>query len=298
MDLSKINQNNIAEKIKQEERELAEDRKMTSALEIMELYSGEDRVVSSEDYLLHLQELRERRGNKTFMTGIPKLDEIIGGFKEGQLIVLSAPTGQGKTHFLQSLTNNFAKDGTPCLWFNFEVAGEEFFERFNGEVPTFYLPKKIKGSSLDWLKKRILEGIAKFNTKIIFIDHLHFLLEMEDLAKAKNLSLLIGMLMRELKKIAIKTDTIIFLVSHMKKSLLEKTPTIEDLRDSSFVAQESDLVLMLWRHKIKNSESPTGWEFTNESRLIVEKNRRTGKLGYVKLLLANGRFQEITNYYG
>ena len=159
------------------------------------------------------------------------------------------------------------------------------------------MPRKIKGSSLEWLKFRILEGIAKFNTKVIFIDHLHFLLNMDDMAKAKNLSLLIGMLMRDLKTIAVRTNTIIFLVSHLRKTLMEKSPTIEDLRDSSFVAQESDIVMLLWRLKSKDKKNrDTGHaEYLNESRLVVEKNRRTGNLGGLKLVVNQGRFEEEIN---
>ena len=79
----------------------------------------------------------------------------------------------------------------------------------------------------------------------------------------------------------------------MKKTKLEETPTIDDLRDSSFVAQESDIVMMLWRNKERDNTNPVGYRYTNDAVLTVEKNRRTGKLGYVKLSFNNGRFIEI-----
>ena len=288
MNLQEINQ-----KIKSKEEAIQNDSKMMNALNAMKSYSGIDKIISSEEAMEAIKNnnLSER---KNYYSKLLKLDDLTGGFRGGQLIVLSAPTGQGKTQFLQNLTHNFADQDIPCLWFSYEMGQEELFDRFGGEVPSFYLPSKMKESSMEWLKMRVLEGIAKHDTKVIFIDHLHFLLEMGDMAKTHNLSILIGMMMRELKKIAIATDTIIFLVSHMGKSMLEKkAPSIEDLRDSSFVAQESDIVMMLWREKMNDTLSPTGWSFTNQSNLIVVKNRRTGKLGSVKMVFNNGKFIEL-----
>src|SRR3990167_6336833 len=282
----------ISKKIDAIEEEIKDDRQYRKELEIMERYANDDRVVSSGELLKEINE----EGKKKVLpinTKIPSLDKLIGGFREGQLVVVSGPTGMGKTLLLQDFTYSFEEQGINCLWFSYEVGMEEFFDRFGGKVPNFYLQRRVKGSSVDWLKERILEGVAKFNTKIVFIDHLHFLLEMGMLSQAKNLSLLIGMLMRELKKMAIRTNTTIFLVSHMRKSKIDSRPTIEDLRDSSFVAQESDLVMMIWRLKEKEKDDV----YTNQSKIIVEKNRRTGNLGGVKVEynFLKGRFLEIDN---
>ncbi len=177
------------------------------------------------------------------------------GFRPGQLVILSAPTGNGKTAFLQSLTRTFSEDKIPCLWFSYEVPTLELAERYGDDVPQFEIPRKNVISSFEWLKLRSLEGIAKFNTRVIFIDHLHYLLDMKMLSGA-NTSLVIGGLMRELKKFAIETETTIFLVSHLAKTKIDEVPSISDLRDSSFVAQESDIVMVMWRHREKDRESP------------------------------------------
>ena len=68
------------------------------------------------------------------------------------------------------------------------------------------------------------------------------------------------------------------------------SPTLEDLRDSSFIAQEADTVMMLWRktHRDEDGELVIG----NETLLSVQANRRTGSTGNVKLIFHNGRFLE------
>lgn len=249
-------------------------------------YEGEDRVILAEELL---QEIKNDSPKIIYNTGISSLDTVLGGFRRGQLIVLSAATGQGKTSFCQSLTEKFLKDGHRCLWFSYEVGLEEFMEKMPEGGRAFHLPKQLKQNSIQWIEDRIIEGIAKYNNRVIFLDHLHYLLELQKMAEAKSLSLLIGMLLRELKKIALEHDVLIFLVSHLKKIELTEQPELSDLRDSSFVAQESDIVLMLWRVREKfNGE----WIETNRAKVAVRKNRRTGKLGVMKLKYTNNRFEE------
>ena len=66
-------------------------------------------------------------------------------------------------------------------------------------------------------------------------------------------------------------------------------PDLEDLRDSSFIAQEADTVLMLWREtKRENGEV----KITNNVNLSVQANRRTGKTGNVKMVYSDGHFNE------
>ena len=246
-------------------------------------YDGDDRVIPIQEAV---EELNIQKDKYQLFSKIPRLDEIVGGFREGQLVVVSAPTGQGKTSMMQTFTENFDEK---CLWFTYEVGLEEFIEKFS-EIPLFYLPRQLKQNSLVWLENKIIEAKAKFGCKVIFIDHLHYLLEMQKMAEAKSISLLVGMMMRELKKMAIHHEIIIFLVSHMRKILYDRLPEIEDLRDSSFIGQESDLVFFIKRVK-------EGEEYTNKAVLKVAKNRRTGKLGNVRLIYNNHHFEEYTDAY-
>lgn len=286
MEVSKINQ-----KLGDLNRGKKELNQYTRDLEIMQKYTGEDRVVLAKDLYNEVSE--ENKDKVIIKTGkLSEFDKIVGGFTEGQIVVVSAPTGQGKTTFCQTLTMNFAEQNINSLWFSYEVGVQEFLEKFP-TIPVCYMPRRIKQNSIDWLELRIKESIAKFNCKVIFIDHLHYLLEMQKMAQAKSISLLIGMMMRELKRIAIENDIVIFLVSHMRKSLYksdEDLPDINDLRDSSFVGQESDIILFLFRKQGKDARGNK--IYINEALLKVAKNRRTGNLGCVKLTFNNKEFTE------
>lgn len=290
MDTLKIE--DIQKEINQLKSENIELGQYLKDLEILSQYQGQDEVVSSHKLYEKIQEESKREVLK-INTLIPTLDKYIGGFREGQVVVVSAPTGMGKTTLCQTLTMNFSQQNIKCLWLSYEVGAEEFFSKFT-EIPLFYMPQTLKQNSLEWLEQRVIESIAKYNCKVIFIDHLHYLLEMQKMAEAKSISLLIGMMMREIKKMAIKHKVIVFLISHIRKAILdkEKLPDIDDLRDSSFVGQESDCVLFLKRYK-------DGEDWTNKSALKIAKNRRSGNLGIVKLIFENGKFTELTEekYY-
>jgi replicative DNA helicase len=284
----------LSRNIIRNEQEIESLRERSDFLDALESYDGEDNVMRFTDVVAELQKRDSGSASQRVYSKIPTLDTMTDGFRPGQLVVLSAPTGNGKTAFLQSLTRTFSENEIPCLWFSYEMPILELAERYGADIPRFEIPRKNVNSSFDWLKLRSLEGIAKFGTRVIFIDHLHYLLDMKMLS-GSNTSLVIGGLMRELKKFALETETTIFLVSHMAKTKIDEVPTISDLRDSSFVAQESDIVMVMWRHREKDRESPTGYRFTDESRLIVDKNRWNGKLGYVKMIFRDGRFTEVMN---
>lgn len=90
---------------------------------------------------------------------------------------------------------------------------------------------------------------------------------------------------------AIKWNVIIFLIAHIGKTITNDSPGLDAIRDSSFVAQESDMIIMVSRCKTKDKNG--NLVYTNEAKISVEKNRRTGKNGWVDVLCVNNKFQEL-----
>mgnify|MGYP001608185252 FL=1 len=262
-------------------------------LDVLKDYNEEDRVVSSHELHKELQEERAKRPRMSFTSPFPSLEKLLSGLRPGELVVVSGPTGGGKTLLCQTFTKHLVEHAP--LWFTYEVVAEDFFDRFENDLPIFYLPRKLKTRSIDWIAERAKEIIVKYGTKIIFIDHLHYLLDMNRIARSQSISLEIGSVLRELKQLAIANNLLVFLVAHTMKSLAESATTLEDLRDSSFVSQESDTVLFVWRKRKKqktNEIKAEGILYEDESVVSVQKNRRTGRLGSLPLMFQNGRFYE------
>jgi hypothetical protein len=246
-------------------------------------YSGEDAVISSHEMLLRLKESPETLIRvKSFL---PTLDAALdGGFQDGELYGISGPTKGGKTLLCQTLTMAFAKQQYPSMWFSFEVPIRQFLSQFP-EIPLIYLPAKLKAHVMPWVEDRIYESFLKYHSRIVFIDHLHFLF---DIGRAKNPSLEIGSVIRKLKTIAVKGGFLIFILCHTVKGKSETDLSYESIRDSSFISQESDSVLMIKR-------TPDIGE--NTARLRVEFHRRTGALEkVVNLVKADGYLHEQSTY--
>lgn len=282
---------NPIKKIDNKLREIESEQENLKILETLQSYDGDDQVISSTEAL---EEIRAeiRKPVEKLMTKIPTLDFMIDGFRKGDVVVFSGPTKNGKTSLAQTITHGLAEQEIPCLWFSYEMTMMEFLEKFGEPIPFFQLPKSLKGNSLDWLEQRIVEGIAKYGTKVVFIDHLHYLLDMSFIGQRGNVSLLIGAIMRQLKVIALKWGITICIVAHTAKISFEKSPSLNDIRDSSFISQEADTVLMIWRMVDKGSGMPN-----DKACLAVLANRRNGKVGNVILRMKNNRFYEETDVY-
>lgn len=242
-------------------------------------YSGEDKVISSYDMERIVDNMPQLPCHDT---GLVKLDGLLEGVESGEVVVVSGVPGDGKTLLVQTLIRNFAEKGKKSLVFSYEVVPRNFLRVFKDNLPLFYLPSALKTENLDWLSERAWESKLKHDTRIVFIDHLHFLIQMQSRA---NLSLSIGVLMRTLKSVAKKHNLVIFLVAHTTKTNQDRELEMGDLRDSGMIAAEADTVLMVWR--TKTAEAP------NASVLKVVKNRRCGTLGKIEMFKApDGFLQE------
>jgi replicative DNA helicase len=243
-------------------------------------YQGSDMVISS----YQLQEEFAKRGyqEKKFMSKIPSLDKYTEGFGPGNLVVISGPTKAGKTLLCQTLTDNFVKQQILSLWFTFEVIPIEFFKRFP-TLPLFYLPKEHKKHAIKWLEERIKEAKQKYEIDIVFIDHLHYLAR---ISGSRYPSLYIGDVTRELKMMALKNEICIFLVAHMRKTDNTNPPSANDIRDSSFIVQDCDKALVVWR---KTND-------VNQTFLKIDCDRQTGVIDKVfKMRKVNGLLREVIN---
>lgn len=243
-------------------------------------YDGEDRVISSyemEDLLR-----QDNRGIIQIRSGYSVIDRALeGGFQTGELIAVSGPTKSGKTLFCQSLTQKFYEQNQIPCWFSYELHVRNFIKCFP-TLPLFTMPTKLKSADMKWLEERIMESLAKHHTRIVFIDHLHYLF---DLARTRNPSIEIGTVIRRLKTMSIEHDLVIFLLCHTSKGsgkeATEKRLSYENIRDSSFVSQESDTVFMIQRVP---QDGPS------RAELRIEFHRRTGVLGTLVPLEKVGAF--------
>ena len=265
----------LEKELYQVERDIETIDKVKRLESVLKTYEGPDKVVTSEE----LAELIKQRPEETkYHSRFKGLNDILDGFREGQLIVIAAPTKMGKTTFAIELTKDLQQYNP--LWFPFEETAEELIRKFlerDMKPPHFVTPVILKQRGLNWIEERIVESVVKYDSKIVFIDHLHFIVSFS----SDRVDQEIGKTMRELKRMAKQLRVVIVLIAHLKKTRTDEHPSLEDLRDSSFVAQEADTVILLWREtKKRNGE----WVISNNVNVSVQANRRTGRTGNIKMV--------------
>lgn len=283
--LSERELQNIFKSICGAERRNTKDR-WYKAQEQQEKQQQVDKLLNGNDddvVLISEATKKKYKAVDNFETGISLFDEAIdGGVNAGNLVVISAPSGAGKTTLAQTITCNLIKQGLPCLWFSYEVLLNDLWDKFQKmgltEEDVCVVPFKNTTGRIDWIEKKIQEAKEKFFAHFIFIDHLGYLMprlvnDKVDFNRVdNNYSRMLTEICRELKMIAIKEEVVIFLPVHMRKT---DKPDINDIYFSIGIAQEADLVIGMQRENDLSEESTE--YYTPYTEITILKNRKTGR---------------------
>lgn len=286
-------------------------------------YIGEDRVVTSVQLA---EEVLEDSGIYNFKTGFPSLDRIVEGVEAGELIIVTGPSGEGKTTLLMSIAQNMSNASEDCLWFTLEVTPRQFLQKIKAstsKMPLFYVPRnpidyvdqkyiavwerenKRRYEMIDWIEDKIIEARVKYETndkrlRAVFIDHIHQMFSLNQFNS--NLSLEIGDLVAKVKDMALAYDIAIFLVAHCKDVPPDTSREIRmsDIRDSGMISRLGDMVWGVWR--IPNDDDGTKrrqqpiTEEDSQAKIAIFKNRRTGKRGFFTAWHENHYLKESNGF--
>lgn len=265
-------------------------------------YGGEDRIVSSHELL----EFVEENQMAAYSTGVPSIDRILNGVEPGEMIIVSGPTGEGKTTLLMSITKNMAEQNITSLWFTLEVTPRSFIQKMKkgcgDNMPLFYMPNRNTDNQLDWIEKRIIEAKVKQDVKVVFIDHIHQMFSLHK-ANGGSISLEIGDMTGRIKQMAIDHHLIIFLIAHTRDNADKPNaePRKEEIRDSGLISRLADAILMVWRIKngdYEKSRRPQDLsEDDTQSKVRIVKNRREGKLGTLLMDHKDGLLTEVDDLF-
>jgi len=256
-------------------------------------YNGEYRLVWSSEIQKELEN-KPRKPKHTL--GIELIDGILGGFREQQMIGLAAHSGHGKTAMGLFMLEKY-KHLNPVL-IPLEQSTEELIEQRqdNGQfVPEFLSPYRHSARvRTDWIEHRIVEGIAKYNSRIIVIDHLGYV-DGDPKHDRDPEPLRIERKLQEIKNFAKKWNVVIIVLIHITQLDEGVPPSLVNLKGSSAIRQECDTIILLWR---KNSLKKKVRVYKNETLFSVQKNRSTGKNGNVGLLFdpSTGQYTEENSW--
>lgn len=239
-------------------------------------------------------------------TGYSSLDRTLVGLGEGDLVLIGARPGMGKTSFAMNIASNIAKSTKKnvCV-FSLEMSAEQLASRMlssealvdsyairSGELnPEQY--KKLADAAAELSGCPILiddsTGLTVTRMKarlrriknlgLVVVDYLQL---MQSERKTDSRVLEVGDISRGLKLLAKDLKVPVICCAQLSRgpeSRTDKRPMLSDLRDSGAIEQDADIVLFLYRDEYYK-EPEEGEQSTAEC--IVAKNRH-GSTGTIKL---------------
>jgi replicative DNA helicase len=246
---------------------------------------------------------------KVATTGIKKLDDMTGGFQDGEVTILAARPSMGKTDVMLHFAKSSGWGGYVPIVFSLEMPEKLITSRLIASTGGFNRakmrnPKKMLSQSqkekwpkvignlnetniqlFDGAGQKVAEMRAKtrkimnqFPNKkpIILIDYLSLIQASQ--FYGGNAHLQVTEISKNLKTMAKDFACPVLCLAQLNRSVESrgnKRPMMSDIRESGSVEQDADVILFLYREKYydKNSEDPF-------LEIIVSKNRN-GPVGTI-----------------
>lgn len=261
-----------------------------------------------KDYIENVKKAMRSGEVPGLATTFGRLDKLTTGFKPGQLIILAARPGQGKTTYALNIASNVAlKTKKPVLFFSLEMTKIELFLRLiatktmldsrdlqrgyikdsdAGKITAavneifdseFYLDDSPDLTSWDFRQRsrrlaKILENKGQ-SIGLIVVDYLQ-LMQHDDINKNRSESrqMEVARISHSLKLIAKDLKVPVMALSQMNRSVEQRgkdmRPQLSDLRESGAIEQDADIVMFIYQ-KPKEKEE----DLEDLTEIIIAKHR-------------------------
>ena len=268
-------------------------------------------------------EIAQKRGGEMsgIATGFYELDKLTHGLHGGQLIILAARPGVGKSTLALDFARHAAiKQKQPVLFFSLEMSRAEIALRLLSAEADVRL-QNMRGGNVgqdEWKKLANVRG--NLNDSPLFIDDSANLTLVEIRAKCRRLASSLGLKLividyiqlltsgkkvesrqqevsefsRSLKLLAKELNVPVIAISQLNRNSEQKTdkkPEISHLRESGSLEQDADVVILLHREDMGVKDSPRA----GEADIILAK-QRSGPTDTVAVLFqgAYSRFMNMS----
>lgn len=247
-----------------------------------------------KDELIHLSELPNefrKAIEKGVTTGWKNLDKYLQGLRFGEMTVITADTGVGKTTFAVNLCVNAAEQGLPVAINSWEMKPQivqrkiasiilrkpmkicPFTEQDNAyfnewaKTHSVYVNESTSGTSMESIRKQMLQA-KEHGVRIVVFDHLDYLVS----SKKDKLHEAIDDTVKALHEMCFELDMHFILICHPRQSMSEREEIgIHSLKGSSSIKQYADNIIVL--HRCSRSDSSS---CESKVKVKVVKNRMFG----------------------
>ena len=264
------------------------------------------------------------------MTGFPHIDECLLGLRPGQMIVIGARPGVGKTSFALNLATNAAYEGASVALFSLEMSKVEIAQRLlaanariglreirSANIRKEQWPQILQAtdelSQLDIViddtpgttvteirakARRILHG-KKLG--IVIIDYLQLISPPAGGRHSDSRATEVSEMSRGIKIMAKDLGVPVVALSQLNRTVENRTgkrPQLSDLRESGSIEQDADIVALLDRSMTDEEAEREGRPKKDETTFIIAKNR-SGALEDIPLMFLPGstKFVEVDGFH-
>ncbi|MET0749682.1 MAG: replicative DNA helicase [Solirubrobacterales bacterium] len=281
---------------------------------------AEDFHEISEIVSREVDRLEELASGRAELSGTPSgfdhLDKITGGFQPGNLIILAARPGMGKSGFVANIAEHVSVQlERPVAFFSLEMSDSELAQRLiakRARIPSDKLRKGQVGN--DWAKvvkvgnelekaplwiddssdlsmldlrakaRRLdseMKGQGRSGLGLIIIDYIQ-LMRAED--SRINRVEQVGQMSRGLKILARELKVPVIALSQLSRAPEQRTgrdkrPILSDLRESGNLEQDADLVAFIYREDY----------YKNFDEENVDEEERAKLAGIAELIVRKNR---------
>ena len=252
---------------------------------------------------INVLEQRLEGGHKGIPSGLTDLDKILnGGWHRGQVVVIAARPGMGKTALSMHHALHAAREGYAVLYASMEMVAGELADRALASLGRIYLGNVLSGkmSRDEWGGITVATGLIqdiplyildrpglnfyqlatyarrqkrKSGLDVLVIDYLQLMAGAADEKRHAQ----IEEITRGLKTLAKELNIAILLLSQLSRKTEDvRKPKLSHLRDSGSIEQDADVVLFIHREEVDSPE--TTWK--NYADINIAKNRQ-GALGRI-----------------
>jgi replicative DNA helicase len=232
-------------------------------------------------------------------TGFAELDEVTNGLHPGQMIIVAARPGVGKSTLgLDFLRSCSIKNRMASVIFSLEMSKSEIVMRLLSAEAKIKLADMRSGRMNDDDWTRLARRMSEISEAPLYIDDSPNLTMMEIRAKARRLrqradlrlividylqlmtsgkkfesrQVEVSEFSRNLKLLAKELEVPVIAISQLNRGPEQRTdkkPMLSDLRESGSLEQDSDVVILLHRPDAFERDDPRG----GEADLILAKHR-------------------------
>lgn len=244
-----------------------------------------------------------REGAVGLRTGFGDLDEMTGGLHRGNVIVLAARPGVGKTSFALNVAENVAAAGGKVGVISLEMSSEELRERLVSSRTGIDIQRIRTGAIREDDRAQMMVALARLSGLSMFIDDtpgqtiqqvrakarrlhaavgldllvLDYLQLMEGAGDAKNREGEVAKISRGLKILARELQIPLIALSQLNRAVegrASHVPMLSDLRESGAIEQDSDIVIFIYREELYDKE--TDKKGIAELHIAKHRNGPTG----------------------